>query len=333
MVRVSAFIFIVSLAFSSLVLIGKQQKDAVIYIQDTEPTADVGIGAQWIHSNGTLKIANSLNPTVWITVTGGGGGGGAPVDATYITQTGNVTLTSEQILSVLGTGLLKNTTGTGVLSIASAPTDYIIDSDTRLTNARAPTVHASTHITGGSDSIKLDDLVLPDDNTDLDASITRHGLLQKLPGGTTTFLRADGTFATPAGGGGGLGYSINVQALTSSPGDGATVYFGMLPKVPVTAAATSKIHIRVAGTITAANIYCYSGTAGTGEAWPLYIRKNNTTDTLIQTLSVTTNERVFTNSALSIAVVAGDYIEIKGIQPTWVTNPLTTIYGGYVYIQ
>jgi hypothetical protein len=43
---------------------------------------------------------------------------------------------------------------------------------------------------------KLDDLATPDDNTDLDASTSAHGLLKKLPGGTTTFLRADGSFAT-----------------------------------------------------------------------------------------------------------------------------------------
>lgn len=45
--------------------------------------------------------------------------------------------------------------------------------------------------------IKLDDLGTPDDNTDLDASTDRHGLMQKYPGGTSTFLRADGTFASP----------------------------------------------------------------------------------------------------------------------------------------
>lgn len=46
----------------------------------------------------------------------GGGGGGAPIDATYITQTPNVTLSNEQALSVLSTGLMKVTTGTGVIS-------------------------------------------------------------------------------------------------------------------------------------------------------------------------------------------------------------------------
>jgi hypothetical protein len=130
-----------------------------------------------------------------------------------------------------------------------------------------------------------------------------------------------------------VGYTINVQALTSSPTDAQTVYFGMLPKAPITTANVSKIYIRKAGTIKIAEIYCYSGTAGTAEAWSLYIRKNNTTDTLITTLSVATNERIFSNAALSIAVAVGDYIEIKGIQPTWATNPATTIYGGYVYIE
>jgi hypothetical protein len=107
----------------------------------------------------------------------------------------------------------------------------------------------------------------------------------------------------------------------------------MLPKAPVTAAATSKVHVRKAGTIKMANIYSYSGTAGTAEAWSCYIRKNNTTDYLIATLSVATNERIFTNSSLNIAMAAGDYFEIKMVNPTWATNPLTFVPAGYVYIE
>lgn len=49
---------------------------------------------------------------------------GAPTSATYITQTANGTLTNEQALSSLSTGLMKVTTGTGVLSTAVASTDY-----------------------------------------------------------------------------------------------------------------------------------------------------------------------------------------------------------------
>jgi hypothetical protein len=133
--------------------------------------------------------------------------------------------------------------------------------------------------------------------------------------------------------GGGMGYAINLHALTSSPADGATVYFGTLPKAPVTVAATSKVYIPKAGTLKVAEIYCYSGTAGTAEAWSLYVRKNNTTDYLIATVSLANKERVFSNANMGIALAVGDYIEIKGVQPTWTTNPLTTIYGGYVYIE
>lgn len=57
--------------------------------------------------------------------------------------------------------------------------------------------HASDHLSGGSDAIKLDDLAVPDDNVDLNASTLKHGLLAKLGGGTANFLRADGTWAEP----------------------------------------------------------------------------------------------------------------------------------------
>jgi hypothetical protein len=129
------------------------------------------------------------------------------------------------------------------------------------------------------------------------------------------------------------GYTLSVQALTSSPVDAQTIYFGNLPKAPVTTAGISKVYIPRSGVIKRAEIYCYSGTAGTNQAWSGYIRLNNTTDTLIATLSVATSERVFSNSSLNIAVVAGDYFEVKFINPTWATNPLTTIFGGYIYID
>jgi len=49
---------------------------------------------------------------------------------------------------------------------------------------------------------KLDDFAAPDDNTDLNATTSAHGLLPKLGGGNLNYLRADGTWAEPAGVGG-----------------------------------------------------------------------------------------------------------------------------------
>jgi hypothetical protein len=67
----------------------------------------------------------------------------------------------------------------------------------------APIAHASSHISGGSDSIKLDDLAAPDDTTDLDVSTSAHGLCPKAPNDTSKYLRGDGTWAaapsTPSG--------------------------------------------------------------------------------------------------------------------------------------
>jgi PKD repeat protein len=129
------------------------------------------------------------------------------------------------------------------------------------------------------------------------------------------------------------GYPLFVQALTSSPADAQTVYFGNLPKAPVPTNGISKIYIPRSGTINRVFINVYSGTPGTNEAWSLYIRKNDATDTLIKTIASSSYERLFEATNLNLSVVAGDYIEIKGVQPTWATNPLTTIYGGYVFVD
>lgn len=94
-----------------------------------------------------------------------------------------------------------------------------------------------------------------------------------------------------------------------------------------------RVYIPRAGTIKATYIYSYAGTAGSNENWSMYIRKNNTTDTLVQTLAANTNDRVWSNVSLSISVVAGDYIEIKEVQPTWATNPATVTRTGQIYIE
>lgn len=65
----------------------------------------------------------------------------APNNASYITQVPSDFLSDEQALSDLTTGILKSTTGTGVISIAAAGTDY----------AAASHVHSATDdITSGT---------------------------------------------------------------------------------------------------------------------------------------------------------------------------------------
>ena len=56
-----------------------------------------------------------------------------------------------------------------------------------------------TWLMGKLTTFKIDDLAAGDDNTDLDASTSKHGLCPKFPNDATKFLRGDGTFAVPAG--------------------------------------------------------------------------------------------------------------------------------------
>lgn len=128
-------------------------------------------------------------------------------------------------------------------------------------------------------------------------------------------------------------YTLNVQALTSSPVDAQTIYLGQLPKAPVTTQGTSRIYIRRAGTIRQVNLFSFSGTAGTAESWTCNVRLNNTGDTAIASVASATSERVWTNANLNLSVTTSDYIEVKCVNPTWATNPLTTIFGGYLIVE
>lgn len=152
---------------------------------------------------------------------------------------------------------------------------------------------------------------------------------------STTFLRGDQTWATPAGGGGGLGYTLPLVAGVINPANDSEVnYWGSFSaKSPDVTANRERVYIPKAGTIKGVNVVMYAGTAGTGENISLHIGLNNTTFTLVATVGTTSNPRIFTNNALSIPVVVGDYIAMRWTFPVWATNPSATYVGGTVYIE
>lgn len=51
--------------------------------------------------------------------------------------------------------------------------------------------HNTTHQSGGADVIKIDDLAAGDDNTDLNASTTKHGLMPKGTGTSNHYFKSD----------------------------------------------------------------------------------------------------------------------------------------------
>lgn len=135
------------------------------------------------------------------------------------------------------TGILK---GDGAnVSAATANTDY------------AAATHASRHASGGADAIKLDDLAAPDDNTDLNATTSAHGLLKKLSNVSTEFLNGQGNWATPAGGGGSPGGSSGQVQYNDGAG-GFAGFAGLTvsassPNVTVTAQGAAHVPLLVKG--------------------------------------------------------------------------------------
>jgi hypothetical protein len=131
------------------------------------------------------------------------------------------------------------------------------------------------------------------------------------------------------------GYTIQNQFLTGTWANSTTYYWGMQPAAVATTAGYRKTYIQKGGTIRAADIYIYSGTAGSNTAWPIYIVKNGDTGqtNAIGSVSAAANERHWSNTSLNIAVAAGDYIEIMSITGLIPTKPATSIGGGYIYIE
>lgn len=115
---------------------------------------------------------------------------------------------------------------------------------------------------------------------------------------------------------------FGVQQAT--PADATTYYWGWSTNVaPTTTANTSTISIPITGTIIAAQVTAACPvTAGSNEAWVMNLFTNNTTTTQIASITSTAALRVWLNTSLSLAVTAGDTLEIKEVTPTWATDPV-----------
>lgn len=95
--------------------------------------------------------------------------------------TGGGTLAADRTFNVgAGTGITVNANDVAVNYGTTAIT-ACVGNDSRLSDARTPTAHAPTHSSASTDPVTVTNLA-------------------GFPGGTTTYLRADGTFGTPAGG-------------------------------------------------------------------------------------------------------------------------------------
>lgn len=125
-----------------------------------------------------------------------------------------------------------------------------------------------------------------------------------------------------------------VGAAGANLTDAQSIYFGQVIVAPQAITTQRRsVYFNRSCTIVSCRVGIVSTVAGTAENWSLYIRVNNTTDYLVATVGVSANLRQFTNNALSISIVAGDFIEMKLVNPTWATNPTASSIGGYLTLE
>lgn len=131
------------------------------------------------------------------------------------------------------------------------------------------------------------------------------------------------------------GYTLPVVAGGSTPVASTVYYIATLAAVAANLTYNVvKGFIPRAGVIKAAQITNWCGTAPSSENWSLYIRINDTTDYLIQTVASTaTTNRSWVNTSLDISVSQGDTWAIKIVCPAWVTAPTSVRFGGHIYIE
>ncbi len=176
-----------------------------------------------------LYVYNFVTPG-WDVVSAGGGG--VPTSRNINTTaplTGGGDLSADRTLAISD----ASTAAKGAVQLATSgeasATKAVTGTDSRLSDSRTPTAHATSHQAGGSDPIKLDNLAAPDDNTDLDVSTSAHGLQPKLPNDATLFMNGVGGYTAPSG----VNTSAAIEIVIGNGVDviasGVQYFYGRIP--------------------------------------------------------------------------------------------------------
>lgn len=214
--------------------------------QQGAPDMTVAVAAGSVNVNGTVTAVAGGNGTI-----GAAHATETRIDVISVNSSGTIVVTA-------GTGVV--TSGSGgpvapqipansvILAMVTVPPTVTAIVTAMIIDKRVPVavakLHAASHASGAADAIKLDDLAAPDDNTDLNATTSAHGLLVKATAPASGLLSAVGI------GNGETAYTnkplfdtTNPAALgTAGPGTQLVAarrdHIHALPAIDATAAAT-----------------------------------------------------------------------------------------------
>jgi len=166
---------------------------------------------------GSVTIAAYTLPVATTSVLGGVKAGdnvtidgtGAISVAAPVTSLPYSSITGTPALAAVATSGSATDLAAGTLADARLSGNVVLTSDARLSDSRTPTSHKGSHATGGSDALTAADIgAAAASHTHAASDITSGTIatarLGSGPADSTTFLRGDGAWVTPAGGGGGV---------------------------------------------------------------------------------------------------------------------------------
>jgi hypothetical protein len=171
-------------------------------------------GATWTIDPGVVTLAKQADMATDSVVYRKTAGAGAP---------------EVQTLATLKTDLGLTGTNSGDQTSIVGITGTIAQFNTALSDGDFATGGGTATGTNTGDQTISDTTISISDITTNNATTLAHGFLQKLPGGASTFLRADGAFATPSG----TTNSYLQQAFTTQTSVNVVHSFGVYPVVQV----------------------------------------------------------------------------------------------------
>jgi len=299
-------------------------------------------GGLTVSGNVTVSGDTSLNGTLTVSGT-----------TTLAATTINGGLTISSGLTVSGTTTLNGAvTISGNVTVTGTTTfGGITKINSTLTVSGAVTFESTLSVSGAVTlngtaltSIKLDDWNTPDDNTDLNATSTYHGLCPKLSNVASEYLNGQGAWTTPAGGGNAIYIEENANPewntsvsdgylnfgpqflLTTVLGNSSTVTIGD----PLTLGAVNATSMVVTGALTVSGGATISGgliVCGTTSLG------GNTTISGTLTVSGTTTIGALVvsgTSTLNGAVNISGNLTVSGntsLNGTLTVSSTTTVYG------
>jgi len=224
-----------------------------------------------------------------------------------------ITKTLAQVITILG-----------IFADAASDSIYYVRRNATWTNLKTYTdtlyatlTHASRHQSGGADAIKLDDLATPDDNTDLDASTSKHGLLKKLSNVASEFISGTGTWTRLVSAVQGLythGNNASVPAST-------TYYLALYTPGLFTTLA----NIAVTRACTVQNLFFSTNSVQPASgSLVVTVLKNNVATSLTITIPASGAATIYSDTTHSVSFAQGDALTIKIVNNATAASALIT---------